>query len=153
RRVEDLRRQLDRPLGGVGGRRVQNVNGHGHAQASCTLALAAERTSTRPPLGPGTAPSISSRPRSASTLTTRRLCVVCRSAPIRPAIRRPLNTRAGVEQPPIEPWLRWAPCEDDTPAKPCRFITPAVPLPLVVPVTSTMSPSANTPGAVISAPI
>ncbi len=43
-------------------------------------------------------------------------------------------------------WLRWAPWEAPTPWKPCRFMTPAKPLPLLVPVTSTSSPAANSSG-------
>ena len=60
--------------------------------------------------------------------------------PIRPAIRMPLNTRPGVEQPPMEPGdrcLRCTPWPAPRPSKPWRFMTPAVPLPLLVPVTST----------------
>ena len=57
-----------------------------------------------------------------------------RRCPCRPAMRRPLKTRPGVAQPPIEPGercLRWVPCEAPRPWKPCRFMTPAVPLPLL----------------------
>src|SRR5690606_1967754 len=45
-------------------------------------ALAAGRTTTSPPVAPGTAPLTSSRLRSASTRTTSRDCTVTRSAPI-----------------------------------------------------------------------
>lgn len=74
--------------------------------------LIALRTMTSPPVRPGTAPLISSTPFSASTLCTKRLRTVTRSLPIRPAIRVPLNTRAGVAHPPMEPGRRctaWAP--------------------------------------------
>src|SRR5258708_36265331 len=115
---------------------------------------AGERTTTRPPRGPGTAPLISSRFLSPSTACTVRLCTVVRSAPIRPAIRTPLKTRDGVAQAPIEPGercLRCVPCEAERPLKPCRFMTPAVPLPLDLPVTSTRWPFSNSV-AVISWP-
>ncbi len=75
-----------------------------------------------------------------------RFSVVWRTPPIRPAIRMPRKTRPGVAQPPIEPGLRWLRCEpweELTPWKPCRFMTPAKPLPLVVPTTSTSSPTSN----------
>ena len=65
--------------------------------------------------------------------------MVWRSLPMRPAMRTPLKTRAGVEAPPIEPglrWLRWEPWLAETPLNPWRFMTPAVPLPRVVPTTS-----------------
>src|SRR5690606_9297521 len=120
--VEDLRGQLDGarllPLGGL------DVHG-GHAPAPPFTAL---RTNTRLPLGPGTAPLISSRPSSAFTSCTVRPCVVTRWWPIRPAIRMPLNTRPGVAQPPIEPgarWVAWLPWLAPWPAKPWRFMTPA----------------------------
>src|ERR1022692_1702988 len=118
------------------------------------MLLAALRTSTTRPRGPGTAPLIRSSPRSASTACTVRDCTVVRIPPIRPAIRTPLNTRPGVAQAPIEPGercLRWVPCEEDRPLKPCRFMTPAKPLPLLLPVTSTCWPLANT-SAVTSCP-
>lgn len=85
-------------------------------------------------------------PFSTSTAWTVTFWVVTVSVPMRPAMRRPLNTRPGVAQAPIEPglrWLRWAPCEALTPAKPCRFMTPAKPLPLLVPVTSMAWPASN----------
>src|ERR1035441_10157983 len=118
------------------------------------MLLAALRTSTTRPRGPGTAPLIRSSPRSASTACTVRDCTVVRTPPIRPAIRTPLNTRPGGAQAPIEPGercLRWVPCEEDRPLKPCRFMTPAKPLPLLLPVTSTCWPLANT-SAVTSCP-
>src|SRR3954466_9849262 len=88
-----------------------------------------------------------SRPRSASTAWTVRFWVVCRTAPMRPAIRTPLKTRLGVAQAPIEPGercLRCVPCAAPRPLKPCRFMTPAVPLPLVRPTTSTFCPASKT---------
>src|SRR5690606_26147128 len=122
-----------------GDRRLLSLLRHAvHAPFTAVL------TTTVPPLGPGTAPLMSSRPCSASTAWTRRFWVVWRTLPIRPAIFRPLKTRAGVAAPPIAPGLRWlrcAPWEAPAPAKPCRFITPAVPLPLVVPTTSTNWPA------------
>src|SRR5690606_19558589 len=72
-------------------------------RAHFTPPFDADFTNTSPPRGPGTAPLISSRPRSASTRWTVRFCVVTVSLPMRPAIFRPLNTRPGVAQPPIEP--------------------------------------------------
>ena len=80
--------------------------------------LAALRTSTTRPLGPGTAPLIRSSPRSASTECTVSDCTVVRTPPIRPAIRTPLNTRPGVAHAPMEPGercLRWVPCEERGP--------------------------------------
>src|SRR5699024_8366839 len=71
-------------------------------QASFT----AERTRTTPPLGPGTAPLMSRKLFSLSTAWIVRFWVVCLTAPIRPAMRIPLNTRPGVAAPPIEPGLR-----------------------------------------------
>src|SRR5206468_2048478 len=126
--LEHLCRQLDGPdlLAGRG----EDVDG-AHLPAPFCGVLEAVRTSTRLPRGPGTAPLISTRPFSASTACTVRLNVVVRTWPIRPAIRTPLNTRAGVAQAPIAPGercLRWVPCALPSPAKPCRFITPAVPL-------------------------
>ena len=77
-----------------------------------------------------------------------------RALPMRPAMRRPLKTRPGVAQPPMEPGercLRWVPWLAPRPLKPWRFMTPAVPLPLLVPTTSTSAPAANT-SALISWP-
>src|SRR5665647_3226472 len=88
--------------------------------------LAAVRTRTMPPRGPGTAPLISSRPLSASTAWIVRFWVVWRTPPMRPAIFMPLNTRPGVAHAPMEPGLRWflcEPCEELTPWKPWRFMT------------------------------
>src|SRR5690606_28084052 len=135
--VEHLGRKLGRAGLLAGG--VEHVDGLRHRRhapftgVDCT----AERTTTRPPRDPGTAPLMSSRPRSASTACTVRLRVAWRRWPIRPAMRWPRNTRPGVEAPPIEPGLRWLRCwpwEAPTPANPCRFMTPAKPLPLVVPM-------------------
>src|SRR5215213_5820742 len=129
---------------------VEDVAGQVHVEAGHrTSSLAAERMSTSPPLGPGTAPLRSTRPLSASTACTETFCVVTDSPPICPAIRSPGKTRPGVEHPPIEPGLRWlrcAPWEAETPAKPWRFMTPAKPLPLLVAVTSTTSPAENSSG-------
>src|SRR5690606_34035481 len=66
--VEDRRRQLDGA--GLLAGRVEHVDGQvrcHRAQASFAGLLTAERTSTRPPLGPGTAPLTSTRPFSTST--------------------------------------------------------------------------------------
>ena len=74
----------------------------------------------------------------------RRLRVVTRSPPIWPAIRVPLNTRAGVAQAPMEPgarWCLWLPWLAPWPLKLWRFIAPAKPLPLLTAVTSTLSPA------------
>ena len=63
---------------------------------------------------------------------------------MRPAIRVPLNTRAGVAQAPTEPGLRctrWVPCEAFWPEKLWRFMVPAKPLPRLTAVTSTSSPA------------
>src|SRR5690606_4463053 len=106
--VEDLGGKVD--LHGLGS----------HAQASWVF-LAAERSTTRPPLLPGTAPLSRIRPFSTSTACTVTFWVVTTSLPIRPDMRVPLKTRPGVAQAPIEPglrWLRWAPCEAETPEKP-----------------------------------
>ena len=62
----------------------------------------------------------------------------------------PLNTRAGVAHAPIAPGARcflWLPCDAPWPEKLWRFITPEKPLPLLMPVTSTRSPAANTSAA------
>src|SRR5581483_10839160 len=137
-RVEQLGRQVDRAV--LLAARCEHIDLQslrGHYFSPRLIAL---RTMTSPPRRPGMAPLISSTPFSASTLCTTRFCVVTRSLPIRPAIRVPLNTRAGVAQPPIEPGRRWTACAPwlaPWPRKPCRFIVPAVPLPLGVPVTST----------------
>src|SRR5206468_3558861 len=102
-----------------------------------------ERTMTREPVGPGTAPRRSRRFRSASVSTTSRFSTVTRSLPIWPAMRVPLNTRDGVAHAPNAPGdrcLRSVPCEAPLPAKPWRFIGPAKPLPFETPTTSARSP-------------
>src|SRR5205085_11144052 len=102
--VEELRGEL----GGAGGAAVGSEDVHGAHLASPFL-LALRRT-TRPPLLPGMAPLMRTRPRSASMACTVRFCTVTRSTPIRPAIFRPLNTRPGVAQPPMEPGERCLRC-------------------------------------------
>src|SRR5690606_34965147 len=65
--VEDRRRQLDGA--GLLAGRIEHVDREircHRAQASFAGLLTAERTSTRPPLGPGTAPLTSTRPFSTS---------------------------------------------------------------------------------------
>src|SRR6185436_2469443 len=139
-RVEDLRGQLDRAVGlAVRGLDLNDADARARKRLfgshSVAPPFAALLRNTRPPLGPGTAPLIRIRPESASTRCTVRFCVVTRTCPIRPAMRRPLNTRPGVAQPPIEPGLRclrWVPWLAPSPLNPCRFMTPAVPLPLLV---------------------
>ena len=66
---------------------------------------------------------------------------------MRPAARMPLMTRDGNDEAPIEPGARWNidPCEAAPPEKLWRFMTPWKPLPRLTPMTSTRSPSANTP--------
>src|SRR5271154_6196992 len=104
RRVEQLGRQLDgATLLAV---RAADVNLDRLGRHQFSPRLMALRTITSPPLRPGMAPLISSTPFSASTLCTIRFWVVTRSLPIRPAIRVPLNTRAGVAHPPMEPGRR-----------------------------------------------
>ena len=71
--------------------------------------------------------------------------VTC-SAPMRPAIFVPLNTRPGKEQAPIEPGARcilWLPWLAPWPVKLWRFMAPAKPLPRLTAVTSTRSPLAR----------
>src|SRR5450432_2347056 len=150
--AEDLLRQLHGLADLAGGihdlNRAHFVSPFADRPPASSGVLAALRTSTRPPLGPGTAPLISSRPRSVSTRYSFSIGVVVRIPPIRPAIRTPLKTRPGVAQAPMEPGercLRWVPWEEDRPLKPCRFMTPAKPLPLLLAVTSTRSPAANVP--------
>src|SRR5262249_34957848 len=67
----------------------------GRGASLCGCFRTASRTSTQPPLEPGTAPRTMSRPRSTSVLTTTRFCVVTRSSPMWPAIFLPLNTLPG----------------------------------------------------------
>src|SRR5215204_4905813 len=138
--IEQVGGQLDGSS--LGAARIKNID-CAHAESPFLTAL---RSTTRPPLAPGIAPLIRIKPRSASTAWTARFCNVTRCTPIRPAIRRPLNTRPGVAQPPIEPGarcLRCTPWLARRPPKPCRFMTPAVPLPLLTPVASTTSFAAN----------
>src|ERR1044071_7553653 len=126
----------------------------GNGRPSGALRLTASLISTQPPSLPGTEPLIINRPRSASEITTCRLCVVTRSAPRWPAIFLFLKVLPGSWRCPVEPWLR---CETETPwvarnpLKLCRFIAPAKPLPMLVPVTSTYCPGRKC-AAVISAP-
>src|SRR5947209_18375581 len=103
RRLEQLRRKV-----GVADLLAGRVaNGHlGHQPALPAGALTAERTMTRPPEGPGTAPRRSSRLRSASAWTTSRFSTVTRAFPIWPAIRVPLKTLDGVAHAPIAPGER-----------------------------------------------
>src|ERR1700691_5312497 len=63
---EDLLRQVYR-LAALAGRRDDADFGHQASLPTCCGVLTALRTNTTRPLGPGTAPLISSRPRSAST--------------------------------------------------------------------------------------
>src|SRR5690606_7435819 len=106
--------------------------------------LLAGRTITSPPGAPGTAPLMAIRPRSASTRTTSRFCVVWRTAPMWPAIFLPGYTRPGVCRWPSEPGAR---CDSELPwvASPMlkfqRFTVPWKPLPLVTPWTSTFWPT------------
>ena len=116
--------------------------------------LTASRTSTQPPLVPGTAPRTSTRPRSASVSTTSRFSVVTRMLPMWPAIFLPLKTLPGSWRWPVEPWLRWVtetPWVARRPEKFQRFMAPWKPLPWLVPVTSTCWPLTKW-SAVISAP-
>ena len=65
-----------------------------------------------------------------------------RFAPIRPAMRMPLNTRDGVADAPTEPGWRML-CEPwvfGPRPKLCRLIVPAKPLPMPMPETLTLSP-------------
>ena len=92
------------------------------------------------------APLSSRRLRSASADTTVRFWVVTLSPPMRPAMRVPLNTRAGVAHWPMEPGARctrWAPWLARWPENPWRFMAPAKPLPLETAVTSMRSPSTS----------
>ena len=59
----------------------------------------------------------------------------------------PLTTREGNDEAPIEPGARWniEPWVAAPPAKLWRFMTPWKPLPRLMPMTSTRSPSLNTP--------
>src|SRR3546814_303451 len=118
------------------------VDGKFHRHAP----LLVGRTITSPPGAPGTAPRIAIRPRSASTLTTCRRCVLCCTEPMWPDIFLPGNTRPGVCRWPIEPGER---CDSELPwvASPIlkfqRLIVPWKPLPLVTPWTSTIWPTSK----------
>src|SRR5690625_2613396 len=109
--VEDRRGQLDGA--GLLTGRIEHVDSQircHRAQASFAGLLTAERTSTMPPLGPGTAPLTSTRPFSTSTGETAGSWTLVRACPIGPARRGPWNTRPGVAAPPIDPGLRWLRC-------------------------------------------
>src|SRR5262249_59714020 len=69
--------------------------------------LFALRTTTYPPLGPGTAPFTISRLSWVSTSTTSRFRTVTLAWPICPAMRMPGSTRDGKLDAPIEPGARW----------------------------------------------
>ena len=75
-----------------------------------TERFTALRSSTTPPVGPGTAPRTRMTSWSVSALTTSRFRVVTLVPPSRPAMRTPLKTRAGVAHWPIAPGLRWTRC-------------------------------------------
>src|SRR5262249_26790811 len=124
---EELRRELDVPAALAG--RGDDLD-RAHLASFTAGCLAALRTRTRLPRGPGTAPRMSSSPGRWPTGWRVGRAPGVLTFPTRPAMRRPLNPRPGVAQPPIEPGarcLRWVPCEAPRPWKPCRFITPAVP--------------------------
>ena len=104
--VEELSWQIGGT--GLGALDIEHIDRTGFAVPGSFLA--ALRRTAKPPLLPGIAPLIKIRPRSASTACTVRFCTVTRSTPIRPAIRRPLKTRPGVAQPPIDPGERCLRC-------------------------------------------
>src|SRR5574343_13694 len=111
------------------------------------LALTAGRTVTKPPLEPGMAPLIRSRPRASSTRTTSRFWVVTVTSPRWQNIFLPGNTRPGSCAMEMEPGTlceRLLPCEARCEPKLWRLIVPAKPLPMEVPCTSTFWPAANT---------
>src|SRR5690606_6859889 len=137
--------ELDGARGGTGGV-VESDRGHQAAPSLLAERFTALRSSTTPPVGPGTAPRTRMTSWSVSALTTSRFRVVTLVPPVRPAMRTPLNTRAGVAHWPVEPGLRCtrcAPCEAPWPLKPWRFMAPAKPLPLLTAVTSIRSPAAD----------
>src|SRR5690606_11704465 len=123
----------------LGNRQLVGATRNGEFHRASPYALLAGRTITSPPGAPGTAPRTAIRPRSASTRTTSRFCVLCCSAPMWPAIFLPGNTRPGVWRWPIEPGER---CDSELPwvaspmVKLWRLIVPWKPLPLVTPWTS-----------------
>src|SRR5262249_34467007 len=103
------------------------------------------RTSTMPFFGPGTAPLMRSRLRSASTSCTVSPSWVTRLPPMRPAILIPLRTRDGVADAPIEPGLRMLcePCDLGPEPKLWRLIVPWKPLPIPRPETLILSPGSK----------
>src|SRR5690606_10339012 len=68
----------------VGNRQLVGATRNGEFHRASPYALLAGRTITSPPGAPGTAPRTAIRPRSASTRTTSRFCVLCTSAPMWP---------------------------------------------------------------------
>src|SRR5690606_32216935 len=138
----------------VGHRNLVAATGDREFHRHLPYALLAGRTITSPPGAPGTAPLTAIRPRSASTRTTSRFCVLWRTGPMWPAIFLPGNTRPGVWRWPIEPGAR---CDSELPcvASPMlkfqRFTVPWKPLPLVTPWTSTFWPTSKM-SALISPP-
>src|SRR3546814_799965 len=66
----------------VGDRQLVVASNDGKFHLDSPQPLLVGRTMTLPPGAPGTAPRIAIRPRSASTLTTSRPCVVCCTAPM-----------------------------------------------------------------------
>src|SRR5206468_11776465 len=110
---------------------VADVDGGHRHTFPFWVAAALPRTASRirisPPRGPGTAPLSRMIWRSASAWTTSMFSVVTCWWPMRPAIRVPLNTRAGVAQAPMAPGERcflWVPWPAPRPLKLWRFITP-----------------------------
>src|ERR1035437_7256694 len=103
------------------------------------------RTTTYPPLGPGTAPFTTSTLSSVSTSITSRLRTVTRSWPMCPPMRMPGSTRDGKLDAPMDPGARWniEPWVSSPPLKWWRFTTPAKPRPLLMPMTSTLSLGLN----------
>src|SRR5207244_7990755 len=117
------------------------------ADPAAPFARTEDRTSTRQPFGPGTAPRMSRRLRLGSASTTSRLRMVTRPAPSWPPIFIPLKMRDGVALAPTEPGercLRSVPWLEERPLKPWRRMTPEKPLPLDLATTSTRSPLAKT---------
>ena len=133
--VEDLGGQLD----GAAGRAVRRADVDGRASlvvsawslGHTTLpeaALDGGADEDHAAAGAGDGALDEQQARSASTAWTVRFCVVVRTWPMRPAMRVPLKTRAGVAQAPMEPGercLRWTPWPAPRPLKLWRFMTPA----------------------------
>src|SRR5439155_915705 len=141
--IEDLVGQRDRA--GVGTLTV-DVGGEAHRDVA-PLARTEERTSTRQPFGPGTAPRMRRRLRLGSASTISRLRMVTRPAPSWPPIFIPLKMRDGVALAPTEPGercLRSVPWLEERPLKPWRRMTPEKPLHSDLATTSTRSPLAKT---------